>query len=54
MFRYAKAVVAFAVPLASYFLELANDGAVTGDEWKLLLVAAITAVGVWITPNKTA
>lgn len=52
MLRYAKAIVAFAVPLLSYFLELADDGLVTGDEWRLLLVAAITAGTVYLVPNK--
>jgi len=50
--KYAKAIVAGAVGVAVLFLELADDGAVTDSDWKLLAVAAITAFTTWLVPNK--
>ena len=52
MLKYAKAIVAGTIPVGALFLELADDGIVTNADWKLLAVAAITAVSVWIVPNK--
>jgi hypothetical protein len=52
MLKYAKAIVAGAIPVLALFLELANDGAVSDADWKLLVVAALTAFGTWLVPNK--
>ena len=52
MLKYAKAIVAGAVVVGAAFLEYADDGLVTSDEWKLLVVAAITAFTTWLVPNK--
>ena len=52
MLRYAKALVAGGVTLGAYFLELAKDDLVTGDDWRLLLVAAIGIGVTYVTPNK--
>jgi hypothetical protein len=54
MLRYAKAIVAGAIPVGALFLELANDGAITDADWKLLVVAALTAFGTWLVPNQPA
>lgn len=54
MLKYAKAIVAGAIPVGALFLELADDGLVTSADWKLLLVAALTAFGTWLVPNKPA
>lgn len=52
MLKYAKAIVAGAIPVGALFLELADDGLVTDSDWKLLAVALITAFGTWLVPNK--
>lgn len=52
MLKYAKAIVAGAIPVGALFLELADDGAVSDGDWKLLLVAALTAFSAWLVPNK--
>ncbi len=52
MLKYAKAIVAGAIPVGAAFLEYADDGLVTSSEWKLLAVAAITAFTTWLVPNK--
>lgn len=52
MLRYAKAIVAGAIPVGALFLELADDGLITSDDWKLLVVGAVTAFSVWLVPNK--
>jgi len=52
MLKYAKAIVAGAIPVLTAFLSYADDGSVDSTEWKLLAVAAITAFGTWLVPNK--
>jgi hypothetical protein len=52
MLKYAKAIVAGAIPVGALFLELADDGLVTDADWKLLVVAGLTAFGTWLVPNK--
>lgn len=52
MLKYAKAIVAGAIPVGALFLELADDGLVSDGDWKLLAVAAITAFTTWLVPNK--
>ena len=54
MLKYAKAIVAGAIPVSALFLELAADDSVTDSDWKLLAVAALTAFGTWLVPNKDA
>lgn len=51
MLKYAKAIVAGVIPVGALFLELADDGFITSEDWKLLAVAAVTAFSVWLVPN---
>lgn len=52
MLKYAKAIVAGAIPVGAAFVSYADDGDVSGQEWKLLVLAALTAFGTWLVPNK--
>ena len=52
MLKYAKAIVAGAIPVLTAFVSFADDGSVDNAEWKLLAVAALTAFGTWLVPNK--
>jgi hypothetical protein len=50
--QYSKAIVAGLVVVGSLFVELAEDGLVTDEDWKILVVGAITAFATWLVPNK--
>lgn len=57
MLKYAKALVAVAIPLVSAVIAAAADKSISFDEasgiWAII-VAAITGVAVAATPNKPA
>jgi hypothetical protein len=48
--KYRKALVAVAAALTLFVAALADDR-VTGDEWWQIVVAVVTALGVWGVPN---
>jgi hypothetical protein len=50
---YAKAIVAVigaGVAALQFALE---DGVVVGQEWTTVIIAVVTAIGVYLVPNKT-
>jgi len=54
MSGYAKAIVAVigaGVEALQFALE---DGVVVGQEWTTIIIAVVTAVGVYLVPNKGA
>jgi hypothetical protein len=52
MAAYAKTIVAVVLG-ALYALQAAlSDNHVTNTEWVAIAVAALTAIGVFVTPNK--
>lgn len=53
MSKYRKALVAFSGWLAVVVTVL-EDGSISGDEAVAIGVAAITAIGVYLAPNKAA
>jgi hypothetical protein len=49
---YAKAIVAVigaGVAALQFALE---DGVVVGQEWTTIIIAVVTAIGVYLVPNK--
>ena len=51
---YAKAIVAVigaGVAALQFALE---DGVVVGQEWTTVIIAVVTAIGVYLVPNKTS
>jgi hypothetical protein len=61
LMRYAKAIAAFvivgspvAVDLSAQFLAAAEDDTIVESEWKLLVLAVITSVGVGLKKNAPA
>lgn len=54
MSSYAKAIVAVigaGVAALQFALE---DGVVVGQEWTTIIIAVVTAIGVYLVPNKGA
>jgi hypothetical protein len=51
---YAKAIVAVLVAAVVALQAALTDGDITSDEWKAIIGAAITAVLVYLVPNKPA
>lgn len=49
--RYAKFLVAAVTAAAAAVASAITDGAISGQEWLLIIVAALGAVGVYLTPN---
>lgn len=49
---FAKAVVAIVGAIIVSIQAALEDGIFTGDEWFTIVVAAVTAVGVYLVPNK--
>ena len=51
---YAKAIVAvIGAGVAALQLAL-DDGIIVGQEWTAIVIAVVTAVGVYLVPNKEA
>jgi hypothetical protein len=53
MFKYLKAVVAVVGVVATTVFGLLEDGEFTGDDWRNTVIAALTAIGVYLFPNET-
>jgi len=54
MGRYAKAIVAvIGAGVAALSLAL-DDGIIVGAEWTTIVIAVVSAVGVYLVPNKVA
>lgn len=54
MGRYAKSVVAV-VGAGIAALQLAlDDGIIVGQEWTAIVIAVVTAIGVYLVPNEEA
>lgn len=54
MGKYAKAIVAV-VGAGVAALQLAlDDGIIVGQEWTAIVIAVVTAVGVYLVPNSDA
>ena len=50
--KYAKSIVAVVgAGVAALSLAL-EDGVILGNEWTAVAIAVITAIGVYLTPNK--
>ena len=59
--RYAKAIVAFAVPVAAYVTDVASvaagiteDGIVGLNEWQTFALAVVSGLGVFFKANAPA
>lgn len=51
---YAKAIVAVAGATVTAAEVALTDGVIVGPEWTTIIIAAVTAAGVYLTPNKPA
>lgn len=52
--KYAKAVVAVVGAVVAALQFALEDGVIVGQEWTTIVIAIITAVGVFLVPNKEA
>lgn len=52
MLAYAKALVAVATAVAAVVQSAITDGHISAQEWGLIVTAVITAIGVYLFPNK--
>ena len=50
--KYAKAIVAFLIPVFSVVQAAITDNTITSAEWTEIVVALVLAAGVWAVPNK--
>lgn len=50
--KYAKTVVAALVAVLTALYAAVTDNTVTAQEWVTIALAALTAVGVYLVPNK--
>lgn len=50
--KYAKAAVAFLGALAAAASVAISDGVVDPAEWVTIVLAGLTAVGVYVVPNR--
>lgn len=51
---YAKAIIAVIVAGVVALQAALTDGEVTTDEWKAIIAAVVTAVLVYLVPNRVA
>lgn len=54
MGKYWKAIIAVLAAAAIAAQAAINDGAITNAEWLTIATAALAALGVYATPNKSA
>lgn len=48
---YLKFVVSFLAAAATVALTYASDDQITANEWALIVLAGLAAVGVYVVPN---
>jgi peptidoglycan/LPS O-acetylase OafA/YrhL len=51
---YAKAIIAVVVAVVVAVQAALTDSEITNDEWKAIIAAGVTAVLVYLVPNKPA
>jgi len=52
MSAYAKAIVAVIGAGVGALQFALDDGVVVGQEWTTIIIAIVTAIGVYLVPNK--
>lgn len=52
MGKYAKAIVAVVGAGVAALQFALEDGVVVGQEWTTIIIAVVTAIGVYLAPNK--